>query len=101
MGMESGHDAAPFIEGANGIDTARETNVQVQRARRQVKRVLAQVQQRLIVAGVQRDHVRAVVKCHRKSAFQFVAQRLNLRCKARLSLSFSPHQLVGKFGQSG
>ena len=98
-GVESGQLAAPFVERADGIDTAGEVNVQVQAG------VLAgqvlQRAERVVVAGVQAQHLGALVKHAGQGTFQLGAQGLDLRSQPGLGQALGPQQLVGKRGQAG
>jgi hypothetical protein len=57
--VKASHDAAPLVERADGVHAAGEADVEVQARRAgQAGRVLAQGDQRVVVAGIQRQHVR-------------------------------------------
>ena len=87
QGVKAGHLAAPGVQRGNGVHAAHETDVHVQTAGR---RVLAQRGQRRVMAGIEHQHVGAVVKGHGQGALDVAAQGFNLRRQARLSLSLGP-----------
>ena len=62
--------------------------------------VVAQRGQGVIVAGVEAQHVGAVVKGHREGAFQVGVQRLDLRGQPRLGLALGPEQLLAELRQA-
>ena len=64
------------------------------------QRMFAQCGQRVVMACVQREHMRAVVKSHREGALEFCTQRLDLRLQSRLGLALRPHQLATKLAQA-
>jgi len=96
--MKSGHDAAAFIQRANGVDAAAKTDVQVEGL---LCGLLLQLNQRIVVAGINREQVAAWVKRDGKGFFQLGVQSADLGGQPCLGLAFGPQQFVGKFAQSG
>ena len=98
--------AAPFIECANGVHAATEADVQVQRCGGAVVgdgrcSELLQLGQRMVVAGVERDHVagtgaRGVVERHRERALQLGTQAFHLRSQPGLRQPFGHQQALAK-----
>ncbi len=64
------------------------------------QRIRAERVNGVIVAGVEREHLDAVVEGLGVTALQFSAQGFDLRRQAGLRLAFGPHQLVAKVGQA-
>ncbi|OQC02819.1 MAG: hypothetical protein BWX79_02750 [Alphaproteobacteria bacterium ADurb.Bin100] len=97
--VEAGHDAAAFVERSNGVHAAGETDVQMQVVLGGC--MCAQGRQGVVMAGVQRQHVRGRVEGHRKGPLQIGAQRLDLRAQAGLRLALGPHELGPEVRQAG
>ena len=98
-GMEASQLAAPLVQCADGIDTARELNVQVQP--RLVGCHVLQVGQRIVMAGVQAQHLCLVIEHQGHGPLQLGTQGFNLRCQPRLGQALCPQQFVGKRRQTG
>jgi hypothetical protein len=98
-GMEASQLAAPLVQCADGINTARELNVQVQASL--VCRHILEVGQRIVMAGVQAQHLGLVIEHQGHGALQLGTQGFNLRSQARLCQALGPQQFVGKRGQTG
>ena len=96
--VEARHDAAPLVERLDGVHAAGEADVQVQPVAigAHAAGLTAQGHQRVVVAGVERQHMRAVVEGHCEHALQVGPQRLDLRRQPRLRLALRPQQLVAK-----
>ena len=100
--MKAGHDAAPFVERLDRVHAADEADVQVQaRLSGQTGRVRAQRGERVVVAGVEAQHMGIAVEGDGKAARQLGAQRLDLRRQPRLRLALGPQQLVAEDRQAG
>ena len=63
--------------------------------------VLAQRGQRCVMAGVEHQHMGAVVKGHRQGALDVAAQGFDLRRQPGLGLPFGPQQLLAELGELG
>ena len=63
-------------------------------------RMLGERHERLIVAGMEGEHMRAFVEGHGEGALQVGAQGLDLRQQARLGLALGPQQLGAEVGQA-
>jgi len=63
------------------------------------RRVRAQHRQRIVVAGVEREHVAAVVEGHGEGALQVGAQGFDLRGEPGLRLALGPEQLGAEFAE--
>ena len=96
--MKTREHTTSFIEGRDRIHAPAKTHIQVQRAQR--RRVFSQQRQGVVVAGKQGQHVRAVVKGHRKDLLQPRLQGLDLRGQSGLRLSLGPQQLLAKGAQA-
>ena len=90
-GVKAGQQAAPLVQRGQCIHAAGELDLEVQLVA--LAQPAAQARQRFVVAGVQRDDASAVVKGDREGAFEFAAQRFDLRRQPRLRLAFGPQQL--------
>jgi hypothetical protein len=92
--------ATPLVQRADGIHAAREADIEVQRARIGLRGgVGAQRHQRIVMAGVQGEHVGVGVKGHGKGALQVGMQRGDLRREPRLGLTLGPQQLGAELAE--
>ena len=99
--MKTSHHAAALVKRPDRVNAASKANVKVELPRLQPQRVLAQAAEGLVMAGIQRDNMGRVIKGHRKAAFEFGAQALDVWCQAGLCLALCPHQLGAEFAQLG
>ena len=97
-GMKPGNGAAAFVQGTYRIHAAAKSHVQVQGL---PGTVFPEFDQRIVVAGVDRQQMAARVKGHRKGFLELGLQGADLGGQSGLCLSLGPQQLVGKFRQSG
>ena len=74
-GVKASHHAAAFVQGADGVHTAAKAHIQVQALG---SAEVLQAGQRVVVAGVQGEHMGLRVKGHGKAALQLGAQGLDL-----------------------
>ena len=74
-GVKTGHHAAAFVQGADRVHTAAKAHIQVQALG---SAEVLQAGQRVVVAGVQGEHMGLRVKGHGKAALQLGAQGLDL-----------------------
>ena len=89
--------ASALIQGANRVHTATKAHVQVQGL---AGTVLPEFDQRVVVAGIDRQQMAARVKGHCEGFFQFGLQGADLWRQSGLRLAFGPQQFVGKFCQA-
>jgi hypothetical protein len=88
--VEAGEHAAPVVERRQGVDAARELQVELERVPR--RHPVAQQRQRFVVAGRDGDHGDARVEGEREGAFELAVQGGELRCEPGLRLPFGPEQ---------